>query len=67
MNHAKWDEFDHRLTHRLSKIPHVVDRSTTGMGAHYDRMAKCIADTITEVIPNKKTFKIKRQEGISRD
>ena len=58
MNQSKWEEFDHRLTHQLAHVPHTVKRTAPMMGEHYDRVTKCINETIRDTIPPKKPWSI---------
>lgn len=57
MTPAKWAEFDTRLAHRLSQLPHAVERSPAEMGAHYERMAGCVRDTVSDTAPKKNPLK----------
>ena len=58
MTPAKWAEFDRRLTDRLTKLQGDVEVIEQEMGAHYDRLTSCIAETVKEVVPAKTGKKI---------
>ena len=57
MDRSKWEEFDRRLAHSLSQIPHTIERISHSLGAHYNRMTKCIQDTIKDTVPPKKPLR----------
>ena len=43
-------EFDNRLKDRLEKCQRDIELTAKEMGLHYDRISKCIQETIQEVI-----------------
>ena len=57
MTPAKWTEFDRRLEERLGQLQGDIEITEQEMGAHYDRLTKCIHDTIQEVVPPRKNIK----------